>query len=113
MTANDLSTGTPPRHANIQWLTDFICHLRDDLAAEQASAIVPLDRLPLDRLPLDSQIHRWVQDHFYPGLLHLAWEEAVHSLLSRMQRTSTAADFAISALAQLRRATRASQLWEL
>lgn len=93
---------------NLQWLADIICHLRDDLADEEAER----------DLPSDTAILTWVQDTYYPGLLELTWEEAVLSLLHRLQRArsgsalSQKTEFAGLALAQLRRATRYSQIWE-
>lgn len=94
---------------NVQWLADIICHLRDDLETER----------PDQTLPRNCDIYTWVQESYYPGLLELTWEEAVLSLLSRMQRSISGAapirkvDFAEIALAQLRRATRHSQIWQL
>lgn len=105
ITAINPASRASPNCLNVQWLTDIICHLRDDLAAEQD-------------LPPDADIVAWVQQAYYPGLLELTWEEAVLSLLHRMQHAPTGArkrrtDFASTALAQLRRATQASQIWKV
>lgn len=129
MTLHELRTGTlnliNPRNAisgGVQWFTDIICHLRDDLA---------VDNLSLS-LPHNGDIQNWVAESFYPGLLELTWEEAVLSLLSRMQHCGSRiqhggtcmqhggtriqprkTDFAEIAMAQLRRATRNSQIWHM
>lgn len=91
-----------------QWFADIICHLRDDLAADN----------PRQPLPHNGDIQVWVEEIYYPGLLELTWEEAVLSLLSRMQRASARrqprkTEFAEIAMAQLRRATHNSQIWRV
>lgn len=91
-----------------QWLTDIICHLRDDLAAEY----------PAQALPPNGDIQCWVAESYYPGLLELTWEEAVLSLLSRMQRCTSGlqprrTEFAEVAMTQLRRATQSAQIWRV
>jgi hypothetical protein len=93
---------------NLQWLADIICHLRDDLAEDQA----------VEGLPQNAEIFAWVQETYYPGLHDLTWEEAVLSLLYRMQhsrssRQSQKTDFASEAMVQLRRATRNSTIWQV
>lgn len=120
MTLHELRTGTlnlinPAISGGVQWFTDIICHLRDDLA---------VDNLSLS-LPHNGDIQNWVAESFYPGLLELTWEEAVLSLLSRMQHGGSRVqhggtriqphktDFAEIAMAQLRRATRNSQIWHM
>jgi len=114
MTSNEICTGTlniigrTQSCSGIQWLTEIICHLRDDLAIDD----------PRRQLPPDGDICGWVKESFYPGLLDLTWEEAVLSLLSRMRRRSAGwpsskINFASIALAQLRKATQNSQLWRV
>ncbi len=100
----------PPHVANtgVQWLADIICHLRDDLAVGN----------PVGVWPQNGDIQGWVAESFYPGLLELTWEEAIHSLLTRMQKStprqqSRKADFAEEAMTQLHRATQSSQIWRL
>lgn len=94
---------------NLRWLADIICHLRDDLADENSAS----------DLPHNADIFAWVEESYYPGLQQLTWEEAVLSLLNRMQRSCTGhtppqkVDFASEALAQLRRATRHSLIWNV
>ena len=91
----------------VQWLADIICHLRDDLALDN----------PTQALPQNGDIQCWVAESYYPGLLELTWEEAILSLLSRMQRTSDLqprkTGFAEVAMSQLRRATQSSQIWRV
>lgn len=89
-----------------QWLTDIICHLRDDLAMDY----------PARSLPQNGDIQCWVAESYYPGLMELTWEEAILSLLLRMQRCTSGlqprrTDFAEVAMTQLRRATKGSQIW--
>jgi len=112
MTTNDFSGATPTRRAafggGAHWFADIICHLRDDLAADN----------PRQPLPHNGDIQVWVEEIYYPGLLELTWEEAVLSLLSRMQRAGPRrqprkTDFAEIAMAQLRRATHNSQIWRV
>jgi|GEM_PF-6688679 len=79
ITAINPASRASPNCLNVQWLTDIICHLRDDLAAEQEQD-----------LPPDADIVAWVQQAYYPGLLELTWEEAVLSLLHRMQHAPPA-----------------------
>ncbi|MBC6906621.1 hypothetical protein DWB84_14300 [Saccharophagus sp. K07] len=91
-----------------QKLIDILCHLRDDLALEN----------PRGPLPQDGQIQKWVQEFYYPGLLELTWEEAVTSLLFRMQHCAAGWQqsktyFTDLALSQLRKATPHSQLWRI
>lgn len=91
-----------------QWLADIICHLRDDLAIDN----------PAQTLPQNGDIQCWVAESYYPGLLELTWEEAILSLLSRMQRCTSGlqprkTDFAGVAMTQLRRATQSSQIWRV
>jgi hypothetical protein len=93
---------------SLEWLADIICHLRDDLADEQAAR----------GLPSDTAILAWVREAYYPGLLELAWEESVLSLLHRLQRSridrhrAQKIEFASLALIQLRRATHSSPIWD-
>ena len=115
MNLNAVFNGTPERNSSrrtpnggAQWLTDIICHLRDDLAIDN----------PVQTLPQNSDIQCWVAESYYPGLLDLTWEEAVLSLLSRMQRHTPKLqprkiDFAEIAMMQLRRATQSSQIWRV
>lgn len=95
---------------NLQWLAGIICHLRDDLAKKPAA----------HPLPQNAEILTWVEETYYPGLHELTWEEAVLSLLSRMQHSRTSAprrspkaDFANEAMTQLRRATGNSYIWQV
>lgn len=76
MTLNDLCISSRTAiSGGVQWFADIICHLRDDLAVHN----------PTQALPQTGDIRTWVAESYYPGLLELTWEEAVLSLLSRMQ----------------------------
>jgi hypothetical protein len=109
MTLNELCIGSRTAiSGGVQWFADIICHLRDDLAADN----------PAHTLPQNGDIRTWVAESYYPGLMELTWEEAVLSLLSRMQHCGARLqprkiDFAEIAMAQLRRATRNSQIWQM
>jgi hypothetical protein len=92
--------------ANAHRLATIVCCLRDDIAAHNRQC----------QLPADSDIRAWVNDNYYPGLLELTWEEAVLSVLFRMQRVNASTqryDFAKTALAQFRRATQQRQIWRI
>lgn len=108
MTLNDLCISSRTAiSGGVQWFADIICHLRDDLAVHN----------PAQALPQNGDIRTWVAESYYPGLLELTWEEAVLSLLSRMQHCGSRLhprkiDFAEIAMAQLRRATGNSQIWQ-
>jgi hypothetical protein len=115
MNLNALCSGTPeritsrkPLSGGAQWLTDIICHLRDDVAIDN----------PAQALPQNGDIQSWVAESYYPGLQELTWEEAILSLLSRMQRCTSGrqpckTDFAEAAMIQLKRATQSSQIWRV
>jgi hypothetical protein len=112
MALSELRTGTFNliNHCNavsggIQWFTEIICHLRDDLATDNL----------VQALPQNGDIRNWVTESFYPGLAELTWEEAVLSLLSRMQHYGSRlqTEFAEIAMQQLQRATRNSQIWHM
>lgn len=109
MTLNELCIDSRTAiSGGMHWLADIICHLRDDLAEDN----------PAQALPPNGDIRTWVVESYYPGLLELTWEEAVLSLLHRMQHSGSRLhprkiDFAEIAMAQLRRATGNSQIWAM
>ncbi len=106
---NELCVGSRTAiSGGVQWFADIICHLRDDLAVDY----------PAQALPQNGDIRIWVAESYYPELLELTWEEAVLSLLYRMQHCTSRLhprkiDFAEIAMAQLRRATGNSQIWTM
>lgn len=88
-----------------EWLSQVICHLRDDLKLCAAP----------QELPQNQDICHWVAECYYPGLAELEWEEATRCVLIRMRGRNNQGShrqtlFAELALSQLHRSTGAALL---